>query len=361
MDQDQRFMQRALALAERGRGRTSPNPMVGCVVVRDGQVLGEGFHEKAGGPHAEVHALRAAGNAVGATLYTSLEPCCFQGRTPPCTDLIIAHGLARVVAAMQDPNPRVSGQGFRRLLDAGIDVQVGMLEEEAHLLNEAFCKYIRTGMPLVIAKCGMSLDGKIATRTGESRWITGECSRRRVHELRNQVDAILVGSRTVLRDNPSLTVRLETGKVVKDPICVVVDDGENLSSAARLFCRQSDAPVWVALPEGREFQGADEVLQIPAGPGGLDMRQLMRELGRREVTSLLVEGGGATLASAFESGVVDKILFFIAPKIIGGAEAVTPVEGRGAAGLDEAIRLERMRSFPLGEDILIEAYVHGHY
>lgn len=356
MDADREYMGRALALAALGRGRTSPNPMVGCVVVRDGRVIGEGYHQRAGEPHAEVNAINAAGDVSGATIYVTLEPCCHQGKTPPCTDFIIGHKPARVVVAMHDPNPRVSGEGIFQLRNAGIAVDAGLLEDEARLLNEVFCKYITTRMPFVIAKCGMSLDGKIATRTGDSKWVTSEASRRMVHELRNEVDAILVGSRTVMLDDPSLTTRLEEGKI-KDPIRVICDADSYLDPSAHVFHGKSDAPTWVAVPDDRSFEGADEVLRVPAGPGGLDMRLLMHELGAREVSSVLIEGGGTTLASVFEAGVVDKLLFFIAPKIIGGRDAITSVEGEGAARMSDAIALERMRAIPVGEDILIEAYV----
>ena len=356
MDADREYMQRALELAAEGRGRTSPNPMVGCVIVRGGRIVGEGYHQKAGEPHAEVNAIKAAGDIQGATLYVSLEPCCFTGKTPPCTDLIIRHKPARVVVAMHDPNPKVSGEGIFQLRNAGIEVDVGVLEDEARSLNEVFCKYITTYMPFVIAKCGMSLDGKIATRTGDSRWVTSETSRKMVHELRNEVDAIMVGSRTVVFDDPSLTTRLERGKI-KDPIRIILDAGNYLDATARVFHNDSDAPTWVAVPIGSTFDGADETLHVPPGENGLDMRWLMRELGTRQVTSVLIEGGGTTLASAFEAGIVDKVLFFIAPKIVGGRDAITAVEGEGVLRMADALLLERMRSRPVGEDILIEAYV----
>ncbi|MBX7256222.1 MAG: bifunctional diaminohydroxyphosphoribosylaminopyrimidine deaminase/5-amino-6-(5-phosphoribosylamino)uracil reductase RibD [Candidatus Hydrogenedentes bacterium] len=350
-------MQRALALAARGRGRTSPNPMVGCVVVRDGRIVGEGFHEKAGLPHAEVNAVRdAGGDVAGATLYVTLEPCCHEGRTPPCTQFLIEHRPARVVVAMPDPNPRVSGQGVFRLRDAGIQVDVGLLEPEARALNEAFTKYITQKMPFVIAKCGMTLDGKIATRTGNSRWVTSEESRRLVHQLRNEVDAILVGSRTVMLDDPSLTTRLDQDKA-KDPVRVIVDADEYLDGDRTVFRQDSEAPTWVAVPESRDFKGADEVLRIPSGNGGLDLRLLMHELAAREIMTVLIEGGGTTHASAFEAGIVDKVMFFIAPKIVGGRDAITAVEGEGIADMDGAILLERMTAKPVGPDLLVEAYV----
>lgn len=355
-DVDARFMRRALDLARRGKGRTSPNPLVGCVVVRDGEIVGEGYHKCAGGPHAEVNALRDAGHdAEGATIYVSLEPCCHHGKTPPCTGLIIHHRPARIVVAMRDPNPLVAGKGIAELEAAGIPVTVGVLEHEAQTLNEAFTKYMVEKMPFVIAKCGMSLDGKIATRTGDSRWVTGEASRRLVHELRSEVDAILVGSRTVMVDDPSLTAR--TGTAAKDPIRIIVDADDYLSTDRRVFHQDSAAPTWVALPQGRRFEGADDVIHVPNGPGGIDLAALMRELAVREVVSVLIEGGGTTHASAFSAGIVDKVMFFIAPKIIGGRDAITAVEGDGAELISDAIQLERMTASMVGGDVLVEAYV----
>jgi len=356
MPTDREYMQRALELAERGRGRTSPNPMVGCVVVRDGAIIGEGWHERAGEPHAEVIALRHAGDVSGATVYVSLEPCAHHGKTPPCVDLLTARKPRRVIAAMQDPNPQVSGKGFEALRAAGIEVESGLLETEARRLNEAFIKHVATGLPFVIAKCAMSLDGKIATRTGDSKWVTGETARAYVHKVRNEVDAILVGSRTVMLDDPSLTTRLPEGDS-RDPIRVIVDADEYLGPDRRVFHLESDAPTWVAVPEGKSVEGADNVLQIPRAVGGIDFWALMRELGRRNITTVLIEGGGSTHASAFEAGIVDKVMFFVAPKIVGGREAITAVEGRGVEFMAEAIPLRDMTTTMVGEDILIEAYV----
>lgn len=361
---DRRYMERALALAARGRGCTSPNPMVGCVLVRDGAVLGEGFHARAGEAHAEVAALEAArakanGAAeplVDATVYVTLEPCTIKGCTPPCVELFLRNQPARMVVAMADPNPRVSGAGIDRLRDAGIQVEVGLMEDEARRLNEVFVKHIRTGRPFVLAKCAMTLDGKIATRTGHSRWVTGEAARRRVHELRDDVDGILVGSRTVMLDDPSLTTRLENGRG-KDPVRIVLDADECLDAGRRVFHLESDAPTWVAVTKDRDYPGADALLRMPLRDGGVDLAALMDELGARKVTSLMIEGGGTTLAAAFDAGIVDKVLFFVAPKIAGGREAVSPVEGLGCAAMDEAIALENMRAEPVGEDLLIEAYV----
>ena len=356
MPTDRDYMERALALAALAQGRTSPNPVVGCVVVKDGQIIGEGYHEMAGEPHAEVVALRDAGDVSEATVYVTLEPCFHEGRTPPCVDLLRERKPAKVIAAMEDPNPKVAGRGIEALRDAGVEVSVGLLEDRARRLNEAFIKFITTGMPFVIAKCGMSLDGKIATRTGDSRWVTGEESRARVHQIRNQVDAILVGSRTVMLDDPSLTTRLPQGGT-QDPIRVILDSSEYLGSDRKVFTIESNAPTWIAVEEVREIEGVDEVIRIPKGRGGLDIEFLMRELGRRDVMSVLIEGGGTTLASAFEAGIVDKVMFFVAPKIIGGREAVTAVDGVGSEMMADAVALEDMVATAVGSDILIEAYV----
>ena len=356
MPTDTEYMQRALALAEEGRGRTSPNPMVGCVVVRDDAVIGEGFHDGPGMPHAEVNALDNAGDAKGATLYVTLEPCNHTGLTPPCVERIIEEGVARVVAAMADPNPHVAGQGALRLRQAGIEVELGVCEAEARVLNEYWLKFIATGFPFIISKVGMSLDGKIATHTGDSRWVTGETARAMVHQLRNEVDAIMVGSRTVMLDDPSLTTRLDKGWI-KDPIRIILDADEYLDATRRVFHIESGAPTWVVSPVERSIEGADDVIIVPATDTGVDMRALMKILGQRRITSVLIEGGGTTHASAFEAGVVDKCLFFVAPKIIGGKDAVSAVEGIGAAGMDDAVQLEDMHATPVGEDILIQAYV----
>ncbi len=357
MANETQYMQRALALAALGRGRTSPNPMVGCVIEDDGQIIGEGYHAAAGQSHAEANAIQAAGRGIeGATVYVTLESCAHQGRTPPCADLLIEHRPARVVVAMQDPNPLVAGKGIDRLRDAGIRVDVGLLEAEARRLNEVFIKFVTTGRPFVIAKCGMTLDGKIATYTGHSRWVTGEAARHLVHELRNEIDAILVGSRTLMLDDPSLTTRINDS-AHKDPIRVVLDAGAYLDGERRVFHVESEAPTWVAVSEERVYDFTDDLIRVPHGPGGVDMFLLMQELGKRNVTSLLIEGGGTTHASAFEAGIVDKVMFFIAPKIVGGRDAVTPVEGQGIALMDDAIALDDVQVRLVGEDILVEGYV----
>jgi diaminohydroxyphosphoribosylaminopyrimidine deaminase/5-amino-6-(5-phosphoribosylamino)uracil reductase len=332
--------------------------MVGCVVVSDNQIVGEGYHEYAGGPHAEVNAFQdiAPPQRKRMTVYVTLEPCAHHGKTPPCVDFLLQEDIVRVVVAMEDPNPQTAGKSIAQMREAGFQVDVGCCETEARRLNEVFIKFITTGRPFVIAKCAMTLDGKIASRTGHSKWITCELSRTRVHEIRAEVDGILVGSRTVMMDDPSLTCRLESG-FVKDPVRIILDAAEYLDSQRKIFHLQSDAPTWVASSTDREYPVADDVLRVPGGEGGVDMAALMDELGRREITSLLIEGGGTTHAAAFKAGIVDKVMFFLAPKILGGRDAVTPVEGPGLDTVDEAIQLNGMTATPISQDLLIEAYV----
>ena len=361
MSQD--LMKRALCLAERGRGRTSPNPMVGAVLVKDGRIVGEGFHPRAGEPHAEIFALRQAGEqARGATLYINLEPCCYHGRTPPCTQSLIAAGVAEVHLAMFDPNPLVAGRGRAELEAAGIRTMVGEREAEARALNEVFAHWITTGRPFVIAKFAMSLDGKIATRTGDSRWITGPAARHYVHQLRDQVDAILVGVETVITDDPLLTTRLERADV-RHPLRVILDCTGRIPPTARVLDAALPGRTVIAttevMPAERHqslMAGGVEVLMLPAEDGCVSLTALLAMLGQRQVTSLLVEGGGTVLGSFFAHGLVDKVLVFLAPLIIGGRDAPTPVGGTGVACIAEAWRLERVRVRQLGPDVLISGY-----
>ncbi|MBI2424430.1 MAG: bifunctional diaminohydroxyphosphoribosylaminopyrimidine deaminase/5-amino-6-(5-phosphoribosylamino)uracil reductase RibD [Candidatus Hydrogenedentes bacterium] len=360
MHSDREYMHRALQLAARGRGKTSPNPLVGCVVVMDDRIVGEGYHERCGEAHAEINAVNAvAGGSIhGATVYVTLEPCAHHGKTPPCCEFLIARGPARVVVAMTDPNPLVCGKGIAAMRAAGITVDVGEMEDEARRLNEVFIKYISTGRPFVIAKCAMSLDGKIATRTGHSQWITSLEARTAAHELRGVVDAILVGSATVRNDNPSLTNRL-AGYNTADPTRIVLDSGSGLAPDLKVFTLESTAPTWVVTTEARAYPGAGEVIVVPRTTNGADLAAMMDELGSRQITSLLIEGGGKTLGSAFAAGLVDKVCFFIAPKIIGGREAPTPVEGDGAERVDLGIALRNMEVSQVGADLLVTAYVEG--
>ncbi len=363
-ESDRMWMRRALDLAVRARGRTSPNPMVGAVIVRDNQVAGEGFHVFAGSDHAEVVALDEAGaDAAGATLYVNLEPCCHQGRTPPCVTRIIQAGVRRVVAACQDPNPAVNGKGIAALREAGIVVDVGILAEEAARLNECFFTHIRTGRPFIILKAAASLDGKIATRTGESRWITGEPARRRVHQLRNEVDAVLVGIGTVLRDDPLLTTRLGAADQ-RDPARVIVDNLARLPLRAKVVNRGSTAPTFVAVSEmaprsrleALEREGV-QVVVVEGSPKRVSLDRLMDILGKFGFLSLMIEGGAEINASALQEGIVDKALIFLAPILIGGKAAPTAVGGDGIASLTQAVRLHDTRIEALGDDILVEGYI----
>lgn len=363
------FMRRALALAEQARGRTSPNPMVGAVLVKDGRIVGEGYHRRAGEPHAEIEALRAAGeDARGATLYVTLEPCCHYGRTPPCTNALIAAGVAEVHMAMLDPNPRVAGKGRAALEAAGIRTTVGLCEDEARALNAAFIKWVTTGRPLVIAKFAMSLDGKIAAHTGDARWISGETSRIYAHHLRNEVDAILVGVQTVLADNPRLTTRLPSATDVRHPVRIVLDSRGRAPLDAEVFQPTLPGRTLVAttsaMPASHraalEAQGVD-VLVCPSVHGRVALPALLDELGKREITSLLVEGGGTVLGSFFDAGLVDEVVAFVAPMVIGGEHAPQPVGGHGVARVADAWRLDDLRVERLGDDILVRGRVrHPH-
>ncbi len=361
---DRKFMEHALALASKARGRTSPNPLVGAVIVRDSEIVGEGYHQKAGEAHAEIHALnQARGLAEGATMYVTLEPCCHWGRTPPCTEAVIRAKIANVFVAIEDPNPQVAGNGIRQLEEAGIPVQVGLCEGESRQLNEVFIKYITTHRPFVILKSAISLDGKIATASGESQWITSEASRLKGHEVRAQVDAILVGVGTVLQDNPSLTTRLPDRKNA-DPIRVIVDSRGRTPLGAKVFNRDSNAGTLIAVTEKAPIEkiealksaGAD-VLILQTQEGRVCLSALMQELGRREITSVLIEGGGKINAAALEAGVVDKVMFFVAPKLIGGRDAPGPIGGRGIAHLAETFELHRIKATQIDSDFLIEGYL----
>lgn len=363
MDNDTRFMRRALTLARRGSGRTSPNPLVGAVVIKNGRVVGEGYHQKAGGPHAEVIALERAGRkAAGATLYISLEPCCHTGKkTPPCTGTIIASGVSRVVVAMEDPNPRVSGKGIRQLLDAGVNVSLGPLAEQAGRLNEAFCKHITTGLPFVTLKIAETLDGRIATASGESRWITGEAARKQVHRLRSQSDAILVGVDTVIYDDPLLTVRSVRGT---SPRRVVVDSTLRTPLTARVVTENPECTI-IATTSAASVEKTQsftergvEVLTVEAEEGRVCLPALMKDLGGKGITSVLVEGGAEIAASALKSGIVDKVLFFIAPKIMGGRDSVAAIGGKSPAILAQSVSLVNMTVRRIGEDLLVAGYVN---
>ena len=356
-------MQRALALARQALGSTSPNPAVGAVVVKDGAIIGEGFTLPPGQRHAEIGALEQAGAATeGAELYTTLEPCCHLGRTPPCTDAIIAAGVKTVYLAVVDPNPQVAGGGCAQLQAAGIQVVVEDTQG-AQELYEGFAKHIQSGIPFIAAKFAMSLDGKIATHTGDSKWVTGAASRRVVQEMRRECDAVLVGINTVLADDPQLTARDERGlPLPRQPLRVVLDSQCRTPPEAKIFkepgntlivTSESASPARVAELTDRGAQ----VLQLPLKePGRVDWPETLAELGRRDVVNLLVEGGGIVLGSLFDAGLVDKVYAFIAPKIIGGEAAPGPVGGKGAPTMSQSWRLERTRWEQVGEDWLIIGY-----
>ncbi len=364
MVDDRSVMGRALRLAERGRGIVSPNPMVGAVVVRDGRVVGEGWHRGPGRPHAEVVALRAAGErARGSTLYCTLEPCDHFGRTPPCTQAIVAAGVARVVVAMLDPNPVVDGRGLRTLRAAGVEVGVGPLSEEAERLNEAYVKHVRTGLPFVTLKVAATLDGKVAARDGSSRWITGEEARADAHRLRAAADAIVVGAGTALADDPALTVRDPSYRGA--PVLrVLVDARGRVPATGRLF--DGSAPTLVATTEAApassreawEVAGA-EVTVLPAdGRGGVFLPALLADLGKRELQAVLLEGGPTLAWSAVAAGVVDKVVLYLAPRLVGGAGAPGILGGEGFASIALARELAIASVERVGRDLRVEAYVH---
>ena len=362
---DEKFMKLALNLAEKARGRTSPNPMVGAVIVRDGEIVGRGYHHRAGTPHAEIHAIADAGEkAKNAVIYVSLEPCSHYGRTGPCTQAIIVAGLSRVVMAMMDHNTMVSGRGKAALEAHGIDVQTGILESEARKLNEAFIKYITTKKPFVIMKTAMSMDGKIATSSGKSKWITSQDSRRIVHQIRDEVDAIMVGIGTVMRDDPSLTTRLPDGNG-RDPVRVILDSRGRIWPEAKILHLDSPARTIIAVTSQASQEKIDqlreqaEVLVVSEQNGRVSLQSLMRELGEMEIMSLLLEGGAEVNASALKEGIVDKVMVFIAPKLIGGVEAPGPVGGSGIDELSEAVPLTDISLERIGEDILITGTPRG--
>ncbi len=357
---DVRFLRRALALAGRARGRTAPNPMVGAVVVRDGAVVGEGFHPAAGQPHAEVFALRAAGDrARGATLYVTLEPCSHVGRTPPCADAVIAAGIRRVVAAAGDPNPLVAGQGLARLRAAGVAVECGLLQAEEARLNEAFRRWIVTRRPFVTLKLAASLDGQLATRTGESQWITGPAARRDVHRLRAVSDAILTTADTVLADDPALTARLPGAR---QPRRVVVDARLRTDPAARVYAPAEAPPLLATLVDDParlapyRARGV-EILGLPARDGHVDPDALMAALGARAILALLVESGGRFAAALLAAGQVHKLRLYLAPLLIGGAAAVPLLAGPGIAALADAPRLCDVTYRRVGDDLRVEGYL----
>jgi len=358
---DAHYMRLALRLARRGLGRTSPNPPVGAVVVAGQKVVGRGFHRKAGLPHGEAEALRKAGKQTrGATLYVTLEPCAHFGRTPPCSEAVIAAGISRVVIGTRDPNPSVPGNGVARLRAAGIEVTSGVEQAACDELIAAFRKHVTTGMPLVTLKLAASLDGRIATVTGESRWITSEASRRYVHRLRAEHDAILVGADTVRRDDPELTCRLRGGR---NPLRIILDGRLRLPLKAKVLANTRAAPTLVVTGQRvspaktRQIAACDAtVVHLPARAGRISMTRVMRALGRRGVMSVLIEGGATLAAEALAARVVDRVLIFYAPKLIGGdgRQMLGPL---GVRRLSQALRLGPLRVRRLATDVLLATEV----
>lgn len=361
---DRDFMETALDLAEKGRGFTSPNPMVGAVVVSEGRIVGQGWHRRAGGAHAEVHAIDDAGEAArGATLYVTLEPCNHTGRTPPCTRKILDAGIERVVVGSADPNPDVRGGGSAFLEKKGLQVVTGVCRRRAERLNESFNKFITTRRPFVIGKFAATLDGRIATRTGDARWVTGESARAYVHRLRHAVDAILVGIGTVETDDPQLTTRIP-GMDTRDPLRIVLDTRLRIAENARLLHLDSNAGTLIicgdTVPEERRSRIESETVTVlPVGlrNGRIDLELLMDRLGQMEITSLLIEGGGRVLASAFRQQIVDKCAFFYAPKILGGDDGVPICSGPGPVTMAECFHLKDLDVSRFGEDILVQGYM----
>ena len=361
-DEDRQFLARAFELARRGEGFVEPNPLVGCVVIQGGQVVGEGWHRRFGGPHAEIEALAAAGDAArGATACVSLEPCCHQGKTPPCVGALLAARVARVVVGAEDPNPVVSGKGIAALRAAGIAVDLADDCDEAAALVAPFRKLITTGRPWMIAKWAMTLDGKIAAIDGSSQWITGPEARAAVHALRGRVDAIVVGRGTVERDDPLLTARPAGARTATR---IVLDAGANLPLTSKLARTAGEAPVLVAAASDAPAERVAalrsrriEVLLLPGADRGARLETLLNELGRRQTTNVLVEGGSAVLGSLLACGAIDEVFAFVAPKLLGGAAAPGPVGGPGLATIAHAVPLKRLELSCLGPDLLLRGHV----
>lgn len=362
---DEAYMKRVLELAKKGWGTTSPNPMVGAVIVKNGKIIGEGYHERPGEAHAEINALNSISDRTdGAAIYVNLEPCSHYGRTPPCAKALIKAGIKRAVIAMKDPNPRVAGRGIDMMREAGIRVEVGLMEQEARILNEVFIKYITTPYPFIVQKSAVTLDGKTATATGASRWITGEDARKYVHKIRSGMKGIMVGIGTVLNDNPRLTARLK-GEKGKDPHRIIVDSRGHIPLDSNVITVKSNAKTIVATTNRMSARKEDELMDMGVevikveedASRRVDLERLMRILHRREIDGILLEGGGTLNFSMHLLGLVDKVIYFIAPKIIGGKDAPTSVDGKGFSSLSQEVKLEKVSSRLIGNDLFIEGYV----
>lgn len=356
---DIKYMKQALTLARKGIGKTSPNPVVGCVIVRDGQVVGQGWHKKAGGPHAEIHALEQAGQASrGAEVYVTLEPCCHTGKTPPCSDALIRAGVRRVVAGMSDPNPNVNGGGLAALQKAGIETVCGVLEEECRAINRPFIHQITTGLPYLIYKCAMTLDGKIASVTGESRWISGEQSRKYVHQLRSRCDAVMVGVDTIIADNPQLTVRHVKGR---NPLRIIVDSTLRTPESVSVLSGDLAKKTIIATTEQnprvhlRYHQSGATVLVCEAIDKRVDLHDLLLKLGKMGIQSILMEGGSRLAGDALRHGLIDECIFFYAPKVI-GSDGFSPFNFTGITTMSKSINFSKPHITTMGNDVVITAY-----
>ena len=354
-------MRRAIDLAKKGCGYTNPNPLVGAVIVKNGNIIGEGYHEKIGGLHAERNALKnCKEDPEGAEIYVTLEPCCHYGKTPPCTEALIEAGIKKVYVGNTDPNPKVAGGGIKILREHGIEVETGILEEECSQLNDIFFHYIQSDVPYTALKYAMTLDGKIATVTGESKWITGEMARKHVHKLRHHYAAIMAGIGTVLADDPMLNARIENGN---DPIRVICDSNLRIPEGSKIVQTASEIRTIIATISDNEEkinklkQKGCEIIKITPQDGKVNLKELLKQLRKMEIDSVLTEGGGILNESLIQSGCVHKVYAYIAPKIIGGEKAKTPVEGNGISQLKDALFFDELKATPLGNDILLEGKV----
>ncbi|MDD2272778.1 MAG: bifunctional diaminohydroxyphosphoribosylaminopyrimidine deaminase/5-amino-6-(5-phosphoribosylamino)uracil reductase RibD [Desulfuromonadaceae bacterium] len=358
MSTDTKYMKRALTLAKKGVGKTAPNPAVGCVIVKNGQIVGEGWHKKAGGPHAEIHALEKAGpHAHGADVYVTLEPCSHTGKTPPCSEALIRAGVKRVVAGMHDPNPQVNGGGLKALQQAGIETFCGVLEDECRNLNRAFIKFMTTGLPYVTYKCAMTLDGNIATVTGESRWISCEESRKYVHDMRSRMDAIMVGVDTIITDNPQLTVRHVRGK---NPLRIIVDTRLRTPESVNVLSEQLSSGTIIATTESnprvhlRYLKLGATIVVCDQYEGRVSMKDLSQKLGAMGIQSVLLEGGSHLAGNMLQNGMIDELVIFVAPKVI-GSNGFAPFTLQGITSMSQAIKLEFINVCRMGADLIITA------
>jgi diaminohydroxyphosphoribosylaminopyrimidine deaminase/5-amino-6-(5-phosphoribosylamino)uracil reductase len=363
---DEKYMKRAISLAKRGAGWVNPNPMVGAVLVKDGHIIGEGYHEFFGGNHAEVNAIRYVQEPSievisGSTLYVTLEPCSHEGKTPPCVMLIAEKKISKVVIGMTDPNPLINGRGIGYLRSAGIGVEVGVLESQVRGMNEIFTKFIQTGTPFVVLKSAMTLDGKIATVTNASRWITGESSRKLVHHMRQQFGAVMVGVQTVLSDDPLLNIRLKG--TWKQPLKVIADTHGRIPSESKVLLHDPQLTIIATtmLADQDKLKSVErtgaQVLICPVKDGMVDLSFVMKSLGAMGIDSVMIEGGSTLAFSALKEGLIDKVISFIAPRILGGANAPTPVGGKGIEKMEDAINLRNIKTRKVGRDIMVEGWM----